>query len=515
MRTKKAIINIIISILVTCSSLVFGFVGQKIFLRNLGVEYAGLNGLYSNIISMLGIFELGIGNTIAFYLYGPIANDNKEKIKTLMFFYKKTYKVIAIIVFSVGMLLLPFLKFIVKGATIDVNIYVAYFLFLVSTVCSYIMVYKRTLVIADQKNYVVNIIHLMYLLLLNISQIAVLILYKNYYLYLLCRIVCQIFSNVVITIYVNKKYPYIKEKTIAKLEDGERKHIFNGIEALIFHKIGGVVVNSTDNIIISYFLGIITVGLYSNYANIVNAVQTIINNAITSINSSVGNLLTTNNEDNIFSVFNRIRFMNFWISCFASISLLIITKPFIVLWIGERYLLSDIVLIVLVLNLFQTINRCTYNVFKNAAGIWVEDWFVPILEATTNIVFSVIFLKKFGLAGVFMGTITSSLVLWLYSYPKFVYKKIFKKSYLKYCKETSIHLIIFMAMVLVSILIGNYIYSQEFGIWIKLLISIFCAIVIPNTAIVLIYHNNSDYIYYIKLMKKIIKKRCKIMSAVD
>ena len=503
MRTKKSIINVVSSILSSCVSILFGFVGQKILLRFMGLEYSGLNGLYSNVLSMLGILELGIGSAIVYYLYEPIAKDDTSRIKSLLIFYKKTYRIIAIIIFTVGIAIIPFLKLIITDITININIYYAYILFLISTICSYFMVYKRTLVIAKQKNYIVNIIHLLYIVFLNIIQIGIIIYTKNYYYYLLCRIVCQLIENLVITLYVNKNYPYVNDSDYIRITKSEKRKIFGELKALFFHRIGGVVVNSTDNILISSFLGITVVGLYSNYSTIITAVYNIFNQAITSINSSVGNLLTTNDEKNKFVVFSRIRFLNFWIACFTSIAILFIIKPFICIWIGEKYLLDNYVLIVLVLNYFQSINRSTYNIFKNGAGIWTEDWYVPIIESLVNIISSILFIQYWGLKGVFIGTIISSLILWCYSYPRFVYNKLFKRSYYKYIKETISYLFIYIILLLVSLKIMNFIHQIPIGDFLKLIISIITTIIIPNLFLFIIYRKDDKLKYYLNLLKKI------------
>ena len=421
-----------------------------------------------------------------------------------MNFYKKAYHIIALVVFIIGISIIPFLSYFIGETIVDININLVYLLFIIDIVCSYLLTYKRSLLYADQKNYIINIIHMIYLVTLNISQLLLLYITKNYYLYLGIKIILRIIENVVITIIVNKKYSYLKEKNIKKLDKKIEKDIFQKVKALFFHKIGSFIVLGTDNLIISRYLGIITVGLYSNYYMIINALNTLFSQALTALTPSVGNLLVEKKTKKNFEVFRKVRFINFWIATFTSVALLIIMNSFITIWIGEAYLLSNLVLITLVINFFMTMMRNSYSTFKEAAGIFHEDRYVPIIESFVNIVASIILLKYFGLAGVFMGTIISGLILWCYSYPKFVYKKLFCRSYLSYIKETISYIILFILILIISYKISN-IYTF-YNIWVQLLYNIIVSLIIPNIILLIIFYKNDNLKYYYRLFKKLVKK---------
>lgn len=504
MRVKNSIKNTIAAMSSNILTIIIGLIAQAVFIRILGTEYLGINGLFTNIISMLGIVELGIGSAIVYNLYKPIANRDKETIKSLMNFYKKAYHIIALVVFIIGISIIPFLSYFIGETIVDININLVYLLFIIDIVCSYLLTYKRSLLYADQKNYIINIIHMIYLVTLNISQLLLLYITKNYYLYLGIKIILRIIENVVITIIVNKKYSYLKEKNIKKLDKKIEKDIFQKVKALFFHKIGSFIVLGTDNLIISRYLGIVTVGLYSNYYMIINALNTLFNQAITALTPSVGNLLVEKKTKKNFEVFRKVRFINFWIATFTSVALLIIMNSFITIWIGEAYLLSNLVLITLVINFFMTMMRNSYSTFKEAAGIFHEDRYVPIIESFVNIVASIILLKYFGLAGVFMGTIISGLILWCYSYPRFVYKKLFCRSYLSYIKETISYIILFILILIISYKISN-IYTF-YNIWVQLLYNIIVSLIIPNIILLIIFYKNDNLKYYYRLFKKLVKK---------
>lgn len=508
MRASNAIKNSVTSFISSITSMLIRFVSQAIFIRILGVEYLGLNGLFSNILTILSFFELGIGSAIVFNLYKPIADNNKEEIKSLMEFYKKSYNKISILILILGLLIIPFLKFLVGEITVEINLYLIYILFLMDTISSYIIAYKRSIIYANQKNYIINIIHIVFLLILNICQILILIFTQNYYLYLIIKILCQLLENIIITMYANKLYPYVKEHKGEKLNKDIENDIFKKIKSLIFHKVGGVIINGTDNIIISTYLGLGVVGIYSNYYMIINSLDSLFTQIISSTAASVGDLLVTSSKEKIYSVFKKMRFLNFWISTFSSICILIIIQPFIVVWVGKEYQLNWAILIILVFNYFQKMQRCTYSTFKDAAGIWEEDKFVPLIESALNIVFSIICLKIFGLSGVFMGTIISSLSLWCYSYPKLVYKKLFNRGYMNYVKET-------VGYTLLFIIIGYVTYTVSEGfivdnIWLQLVINVMISLMIPNLILFILFRKTENFKYFkvllVKAINKIIKK---------
>ena len=204
MRTENSIKNSITSVISSIVSMVIGFIAQAIFIRILGAEYLGLNGLFTNIFTMLGIFELGIGSAIVYNLYKPIAENKTEEIKSLMLFYKKAYNIIAILVFGSGLLVIPFLKTIVGEITSDINIYIIYIMFLLNTASSYLMTYKRSLIYANQQDYIINIVHIGYLIIMNLAQLMLLYTTKNYYLYLSIKIICQLLENIILTLYAVK-----------------------------------------------------------------------------------------------------------------------------------------------------------------------------------------------------------------------------------------------------------------------------------------------------------------------
>lgn len=506
-RKKSSFKNMITAVSSNVLTIIVGLVAQAVFIKILGSEYLGLNGLFSNVISMLGIVELGMGSAIIYNMYKPIAENDHEKIKSLMQFYKKSYRIITLIILIIGIMIIPFIKYIVdiESVTVDINVYLVYILFLLETICSYILSYKRSMLYADQKEYITNIIHMGYTILVNTMQLTFLYFTHDYYLYLIIKVMMRLVENIVISSYVNRRYSYLLDNNVTKLDSKTEKDIFQKIRALFFHKIGTFIVSGTDNIIISKYLGLVTVGLYSNYYMIINAVQTVINHIIQATRASVGNLLVTESKTKQFDVFNKIRFVNFWISCFSSICIFVIMDSFITIWIGYKFVLPTKVLLVLVINFFIVSSRSTYGAFKEAAGIFYEDRFVPIIESLLNIVLSIIFVKKFGLMGVFMGTIGSGLVLWCYSYPKYVYNKLFGGKIYDYIKETIYYFIIF-------ILIAGFTYSLAIlisfdNVYLQFISNVLIALIVPNVIMLLLFSKDESFKYFINMLKGLKKRR--------
>ena len=502
-RIQKSARNFLFTIFASIAAILIGLLAQKLFIQILGLEYAGLNGLFTNVITMLGIVDLGIGEAVIFNLYKPIKENDRGTILSLMRFYRKAFHIIAGIVAVIGVCLIPVLPYIAKTTEADVNTTLIYLIFLADVVLSYFLSYKRAILYADQKNYYISIVHMVYLVGMNTAQLLMLYFTHNYYAYLITKVVFRVLENIVITAIANRQYPFLREKKAQPLQDEIKKDIKKKTGALFFHKIGTFVVNGTDNILISVFFSLTAAGLYSNYYLVIDALTRLFNPALAALTPSVGNMLVSEDKTHVFRVFRRIRFMNFWIASFAGTSLLVLIQPFIRLWFGAQYVLSYAVVITLTLQFFQLLMRGSYNSFQDAAGIFYENRFVPLVESALNLVASIILLKIFGLAGVFAGTIVSSLVLWCFSYPKFVYKKLFQRSFGNYAKETLGYLGVFLgisAVTALAVFFLNKALSSD-GLMLLVADAVVCFI-LSNGLLALVFCRSDCFKYFIGLLKK-------------
>lgn len=505
MRKINSIKNAIIAVLMNVITILIGFIAQKVFVVSLGKEYLGLNGLFNNILSILAVVELGFGNAIIYHLYRPISENNQKEITILMQFYKKTYRIIAGIIFVLGLIVMPFLKYIVGEINIKNNLYLLFFLALFDIIASYLLTYKRSILYADQKTYIVNIVHIGYIVLMNFFEIILLIFTQNYIIYLLVKIIFRILENIVITIIANKKYPFINNKVKNAIDVNLKTDILKKVRGLLFHRIGSSLVLGTDNIIISRVLGVVTVGLYSNYNMIIQAVTNLLGQIFNSITASIGNLLIERDHEKSFDIYNKMLFLNSWLYCFCSVCLICLIQPFIIIWMGNDYLLSYEVLCVLIINFYVQGMRKTSNTFKEAAGIFYEDRFVPLIESLVNILLSIILAKSFGLIGVFIGTFLSSLVLFLYSYPIFVYKKLFNKKYINFINVHLKYLLASIFITIITILLINCISISNLNF--QLLINTVICIIVPNFLYIILFIRSTELKYYLSLVKQLLKNK--------
>ncbi|MBQ9017745.1 oligosaccharide flippase family protein [Candidatus Saccharibacteria bacterium] len=439
------------------TSILTKFVLQKVFIDSLGVEYLGLNGVLTNIISALSIVELGISSAIIFNLYEPIKTNKIDVIKSLLRFYRKAYYIIALITAGIGVMLLPFLHFIVREPVPGVNMYIAYNLILASTIASYVMSYRQSILYATEQGHIITRIQTVTNVITVLVQILLLLLTNNYYIYLVIGIISQLAKNFCLYKIAETRHPILRDKDIKRLDKLIEKDIFKKMRAIFIHKVSSFVIFSTDNIIISAFINVSTVGLYSNYHMIFSAVETVFTQTIKALTPTVGNMLVDKNTDKNFKVFSKVRNVNFAVVLISSAGIILFADLFVKLWYGSEYVLSGFTLITLLMVHFQRMMRESFAVFKEAAGIYHEDRFVPVVESLLNIVVSVLLVQWIGLPGVFIGTFVSSLALWLYSYPKFVYTKLFGRTYKQYFGEMLLYCLIYLAVMLLVWLVKGWV----------------------------------------------------------
>lgn len=502
MRTKQSIKNIIATSFCYIFTLIIGFVSRSYFARLLGVEYLGINSLFSNVISVMSVVELGFGAVVIYNLYRPISENNQTQVKSLVFFYKKVYSVIALIICGLGVILTPFIPRIVGHVSVTVNIYIVFWLFIIGSASSYLLTYKRSIFYADQKNYVINFVHTCIYFISTFVQILILIIKSNYYLYLVLNIFFNIFENILISFYANIKYPYLRGREIKPLDIEIKEDIKKKVKGTLFHQIGSSIVLGTDNIIMSMTknLGIIMVGKYSNYVMIINNINNFIGQIFSSVTASVGNLLLEGNEENTYNVYKRILFLNAALCNFVCVSVYICMEPFILLWLGNEYILPNVIVVILVVNFYVQGMKRTCGVFRSAAGIFYENRFVPIVEAVTNLVASIIFVYIWGVSGIILGTIISSMVHWLYDFPKYIYGLVLKRSIKQYVFDYIPYCIVFC----ISLLLLRFvtIFFNFDSTLIRLLIDIVLCLILPNFVFLIVFYRTNEFIYWRKLIKE-------------
>ena len=493
MRIKNSMKNIYINILTQIVITLLGFFSRKVFLDSLGIEYLGINGLLTNILSMLGLVEGGIGASIVYNLYKPLANNDKPKIIALVQLYKKIYSILAIGIFILGLSLYPFLGILMNEGGNIPFISIIYIIFLIKNIISYLNAHKWSLINADQRGYILAKYNLLFNVITTISKVIILITTKNYILYLLIEAAIFIIQNIYNGKVVEKRYPYIKTKDKYIVEKEVKDNLIMNVKALFLHNIGGYCVFGTDNILISALINVKTVGLYSNYTMIISQVSSLLTPIINGIGASVGNLIATESKEKNYEIFKVANFISFWIYSFCSIALYNLINPFITWFFGEGLLLDRLTLLIVLINFYITGMRNVINIFKSKAGIFSQDKYVPIIESVINLGSSLILVKYLGLAGIFIGTTISSITIPLWIQSKLVYNNVFNKSVLEYFKNYVIYIIM---TVIASIITNRICYIFEISNNFTSLIfkGIICFI-IPNMLFLLVFFKTSEFQY--------------------
>ena len=502
-RTKNSIINLITAFIGQIFGVAISFLTRMIFVKYLSSEYLGINGLFTNILTMISLAELGVGSAMVYSLYKPIAEENIEKIKSLMNLYKKAYRIIGIVILTLGIGFTPFYRYLISEVPNIPNLDIIYILFVINTGISYFYSYKRSLIICDQKKYIATIYRYGFYFIYNVAQIIVLVATQNYILYLMCQVISTVLENIAISIKANKMYPYLKDKNVKPLEKQEFNKIKKNVFAMMFHKIGGMVVNSTDNIILSKFVGIVSVGVYSNYYMIINGLELVTNQIFDAIVASVGNLGAKESKEKVKSVFDKVFFLNFWLFSFCAICLMCVFNNFIELWIGKEYLFELSVVVVIVIAFYLKGMRKTVLTFKDATGTFYQDRYKPIFESIINLIASIILAKKFGAAGVFLGTIISTLTTSIWVEPYVLYKYVFKEKSFTYFYKLIMYTILGICVCALTYWTCLKItYTGILAIIIKLII----CLIIPNVIYIILFRKTKEFKYYKGLVKRIWKK---------
>lgn len=428
-RTQNSVRNIVVALVGQTLGILLQFISRRVFVDAMSADLLGVNSVFANILSMLSLAELGIGSAITFSLYKPLAKNDTKRISAIMNFYRWIYRIIAITVTICGALLVPFLGVAIKEEIDYIVLY--YFLYLASTVISYLCAYKRTLIIADQKGYISSIYRYSYIAILNLVQIAILRFLHSYALYLAAQILLSFGENLLISRKADRLYPYLND-TSTQLAKSEKVEYFKNIRAMMMHRIGSVIVTNTDSILLSALVNINAVSIYANYKLVFSGLNTIMSQLFSSVTASVGNLLQEKSLDHTYCLYRTIETMICWLYGVASICLMVLFNDFIRLWVGERFVENQDYVFILVAIFFIYGIREPTNMFKNALGLFWNDRYKAVAEAVVNMILSVIMGMAWGARGIFVATVISALAIPCWIEPYILYKYQWKRKVNEY-----------------------------------------------------------------------------------
>ncbi len=472
-RTKKALSNIVANFFNQIITLLLNFVSRTVFIHTLGVEFLGLNGLFNDILYMLSMADLGFSTAMVYSLYKPIAEKDNKKIAALLSFYKKAYNTIAMIVLVIGLCLTPFVPYIVNTEN-DIPLIKVYYIFaLAGVVVSYLFVYRTSIITADQKNYIITKITMFVSITRTLCQIVILVLFENYILYLVLGLVFNVFSNLLASNKAVKMYPYIKEKEL--LEKSEIKDIFTNIKSIFIYKLSSVLLNATDNIIISVLFGTIMVGYYSNYQMISTKLTQIIALVFTSVTASVGHVIVTEKEKKRYEVFSIEQTASFVICGVAVPCFFVLINDLIKVWLGEDFSLGIGMAFAASVNLYLSCVLQPLWSYREATGLYRKTKWIMLIAAMANCVLSIVLGRLIGIVGVILASGIARMVTYVWYEPRLLFREYFAKSSFGYFKD------IILNSVLVVLVSGLLIYlSREMIVtnWLTLIgKSAFCVMV--------------------------------------
>lgn len=479
--------------------IVMGFVTRIVFTRILSESYVGINGLFTDILHVLALSELGVGTALTYALYKPIAEKDIERQKSLMRLFKWLYRATASVIAVFGLLIVPFLGYLVKDTGDVEHIVPIYLLYLLNSVVSYLLIYKKALLDAYQQSYIGVLYYTGFLLLQYVLQIVVLVFTRNFLLFLLIHLLCTVGNNVCIARKADSLYPFLREKEIKPIPKTEKRSIIKNMKAMLMHKIGSVVVNNTDSLLLSSMVGLVSAGLYSNYYLIIGSVRQVLGQAFQGITASVGNLGVTEDRKAVKSVFEISFFIGQWLFGFSGICLFLLLNDVIAVSFGGKYVFPSGFVFVLCVNFFITGMRQPTLVFRDSLGLSWHDRYKSIAEAIINLTLSILLTLRFGAVGVFGGTFLSTMLTSFWVEPYVLYRWRLESKlapyFLRYALYTAV---VLFAGVLTCIVCG---FVDIFPI--KLLL----CVMIPNLVFLICYHRTREFRSLCSMLKELVSKK--------
>jgi len=508
-RTKNATRNIIYGSILKIYQIAIPFVIRTAMLYLLGIEYLGLNGLFISILQVLNLTELGVSGAMVYSMYKPISEDDEVTICAMMKLYKIYYRIIGLIVLVLGLFLLPFIPKLISGEVPnDINIYVLYLLNLGASVLSYwLFAYKNSIVQAHQRIDVVSKISLITNTIQYGLQLYVLVFLRNYYFFLIIALTTQALTNVVTALIATKMYPSFK--AIGKLEKHKVKEINQRVKALFTSKIGTVITQSVDTIVISIFLGLTVLAIYSNYFYIMSSVMAFMTIIFNSCTAGVGNSIITETIDKNYNDLKKITFIISWLAGVFSCCLLCLYQPFMEIWVGNQLMLDNLMVVMFCIYFYIYEVMSVMFLYKDAAGIWHKDRYRPIVTSFANLGMNLVMVQFMGIYGIVLSTILSFILIGMPWLIHNLFTELFKRKPYEYLKIMFKYTIITIVACIITYFCCSFINSS--GLRCIIFRLIICMIV-PNLIFITAYYNETEFKQTIVLAGKITGGKVKLLK---
>ncbi len=506
MRSLATLKNSIWGILQQVIVCILSLFSRRVMIDTIGVEGVGLNALLTSVITMLSLAELGIGTAIVYHMYAPIAANDQKQIARLMHTYRNIYRIIAAVIFLLGLSLLPFMHRIVSDTDYSARyIRIIFVLFLLQTTSSYLFTYKRSMLSADQKQYVITIFDLCYKIFTIVAGIIVLKLTRELACYLVLLIVSTVAENLLISQKVDRMYPYLK-KHCASLPKEENIAIAKDVKNIFIGKVSGVITTSTDSILINAFVGTVQTGLYSNYNIILGTLTATLKQLASAMRGSVGNLIATEPPKHIHVVLNRLMFLMFYLASFCACCLTGLIDPFITLAFGEGLLLHRVTVFICIFNLYMsTVDIPIWN-FVAAAGLFRYDKYISLIGSGMNLLISFLLGKRIGMAGILLGTSATYVIQFILKVILF-YRRFLKMHFYQILLKN----LLFFAVTVIECIVTQELAGRIGGIvsnpYLAFMAAAFVSALLPLAANTLLFAKTDAFRYMFSLGRSVLKKR--------
>lgn len=505
LSNKIVMKNSLISAIGHMCSMLLGFIAQRCFVHYLGLEIQGINSVISDMLNFLSLAELGVGSAIVFRMYRPIVENDQETIASLMQMYRFIYRIIGLVVFVIGNFLLFFLPVFMKDQTTGMGyVRLAYYVQLISTTSTYFFSYKRSLLFADQKQYIGKMVDITSNILFTFVRIITLVMFHNYMLYLVLQLGQNLLSNGIIAVYCDRKYPYIREKKIKKYENV--KGVFIDTKDILFGKIAGYVYNATDNLIISAFEGLISVGGLTNYKYVTNAVKNLISSITEPIMASVGNYVQVKAEEDSYRMLKRYTFIRYMVANIVATGLYVCTGTFVGLFYGEQFLMSQEIPLLIVIEIYIGIIYGPLGEFTSVLGYFSYEKYIHIAGAAINLVTSILLVQVMGIQGVMVGTCISQLFFWI-AKSVLLFTKYFKSK--EKLTQMWFKYIAYSFVVIVQAGVIEYFVQSVVGAVYTIpvfLFEVFLCVSVPMVVMAALFGRTEEYRYALGIVKGILGK---------
>lgn len=502
-RTENASRNIFWGFFNKVVSLGLPFATRTVMIYAIGMQYVGLGSLFSSILQVLSFAELGIGSALVFSMYKPMAEGDDDKVSALLNLYKKTYRIIGIVILAAGLLIMPFLDYLVAGDLPEgINLQVLFSIYLINNLVGYFLfAYKQSLFSASQRVDLISKIGMLLQLISSTAQIIILLTVRNYYAYVAIIPIITILNNITLGILADKQFPQYKCEGM--ISSDEKKEIEKKVGGMLFQKIGGIVLTSVDTIVISSFLGLRLLALYQNYYFIITALNGFLTVIMQSIIPSVGNSIASESVDKNYDSFKKFNFLYYWVVTLFSSCLLALYIPFVELWVGvENTLPNSLVYLFVVYFFIHKWLDATF-VYLEAIGIWWENRMVPLLAALMNLTVNLLLVNVIGLYGILLSTIISILLVYTPGNINALFKYYFKMPLMPFIKKQIIYLLVSIILIVLNYYICIMISFEN--LFFTLLLRGIVSVIVTNTGLSLFYMKTAEFKYLCNLIREKVK----------